>query len=288
MERADRTAVVALPIIILVGAAIAAAGSHNGVTYRGIPLYAACVGLAFVMQWLAFVPAYLSQTEKYFDITGSVTYLAVTVLAVLGAGATDPRSFVLAGAVAVWALRLGSFLYRRIHRAGKDARFDDIKPSFVRFLMTWSLQGLWVTFTIAAALAAITASEGTSLGITALVGVLVWMFGFGFEVVADRQKQQFRADPANQGKFITSGLWARSRHPNYFGEIVLWIGVAIIAAPALRGWQWVTLVSPVFVALLLIYVSGIPMLERRADAEWGGQAEYEAYKARTPVLVPRV
>jgi steroid 5-alpha reductase family enzyme len=288
MERADRTATGSLPVIVLVGAGVAAAGSHHGVAYRGVPLFAACVGLAFAIQWLAFVPAYVYQTEKYFDLTGSVTYLSVTVAAVLGAGATDGRSLVLAGAVIVWALRLGSFLYRRIHRAGKDSRFDDIKPAFARFLMTWTLQGLWVTFTAAAALAAITASDRRTLGITAVLGMLVWTFGFGFEVVADRQKQRFRADPANRGRFIASGLWSRSRHPNYFGEIVLWVGVAIIAAPVLRGWQWATLVSPVFVALLLMYVSGIPMLERRADAEWGGQADYEAYKARTPVLIPRL
>ena len=111
--------------------------------------------------------------------------------------------------------------------------------------------------------------------------------GFAFEAVADSQKSRFRADPANKGRFIHTGLWAWSRHPNYFGEIVLWIGVAIIALPVLRGWQWVTLISPVFVTLLLTRVSGVPMLEKRADEKWGGQEDYEAYKERTPVLVPR-
>jgi steroid 5-alpha reductase family enzyme len=105
--------------------------------------------------------------------------------------------------------------------------------------------------------------------------------------VSDAQKNRFRADPANRGKFIQTGLWAWSRHPNYFGEIVLWIGVAIIALPVLRGWQYLTLISPVFVTLLLTRVSGVPMLERRADEKWGGQEDYEAYKARTPVLIPR-
>jgi len=106
--------------------------------------------------------------------------------------------------------------------------------------------------------------------------------------VADRQKGQFSADPANKGRFISTGLWAKSRHPNYFGEILLWIGVAIIALPVLQGWQWVALISPVFVALLITRVSGVPHLEKKADTKWGGQADYEAYKKNTPVLIPKL
>jgi steroid 5-alpha reductase family enzyme len=125
------------------------------------------------------------------------------------------------------------------------------------------------------------------LGLVALIGFLIWGFGFAIEAVSDAQKSRFRDDPENKGKFIHTGLWAWSRHPNYFGEIVLWIGVAIISLPVLRGWQWVTLISPVFVALLLTRISGVPMLEKRADEKWGGQEDYEAYKERTPVLIPR-
>jgi steroid 5-alpha reductase family enzyme len=176
----------------------------------------------------------------------------------------------------------------RIRAAGADHRFDAIKPSAPRFLLTWTLQGLWVSFSLAAALGAITSAARPDLDVFAVVGLVVWLVGMGFEVIADRQKQAFRNDPANKGQFIQSGLWAWSCHPNYFGEIVLWLGVAIIAFPALSGWQYVTLISPVFVYLLLTRISGVPMLEARADEKWGGQRDYEDYKARTPVLFPRL
>jgi steroid 5-alpha reductase family enzyme len=287
MKTTDRNALVALPIVILVGLGLALAGSQGGASVGGIPLFALSVGLAFLIQWLAFIPAYRLQTEKFFDLTGSITYISVTIVAVVLSPMVDGRSILLLVLVLIWAGRLGTFLFRRIQKAGKDARFDEIKPSFIRFLTTWTLQGLWVTFTLAAALAAITTTTRKELGLFALIGFLIWIFGFAIEVAADTQKSRFRADPENEGKFIDTGLWARSRHPNYFGEIVLWIGVAVIALPVLRGWAWVTLISPVFVALLLTRISGVPMLEKRADEKWGGQEDYEAYKERTPVLIPR-
>jgi steroid 5-alpha reductase family enzyme len=286
-RQADRMALLALPVVILIGAGLAWAGSQGGTPGFGPPLFAMAVGLAFLMQWLAFVPAYLRQTEKFYDLTGSLTYVTVTALAVLLGPEVDGRSLLLLGLIVAWAARLGTFLVRRVHTAGKDGRFDELKPSFPRFLLAWTLQGLWVAFTASAAWVAITSSTRKDLDWFALAGLVVWLLGFAIEVVADAQKRRFQADPSNRGRFIQTGLWARSRHPNYFGEIVLWIGVAIIALPVLGGWQWVALASPIFVALLLTRVSGVPLLERRADEQWGGQDDYEAYKRRTPVLVPR-
>jgi steroid 5-alpha reductase family enzyme len=287
MKKTDRNALITFPVVILIGLGIAWAGSQGGASVFGIPIFALSVGLAFAIQWLAFIPAYLLQNESFFDLTGSITYLSVTAIAVLLSPVVDGRSILLLALVVVWAARLGTFLFRRIRRAGKDTRFDEIKPSFIRFLNTWTLQGLWVTFTLAAALAAITTTTRKELDVFAAIGFLVWVFGFAFEVTADTQKSRFRADPSNKGKFIHTGLWAWSRHPNYFGEIVLWVGVAIIALPVLRGWQWVTLISPVFVALLISRISGVPILEKQADERWGGHEDYEAYKERTPVLIPR-
>jgi steroid 5-alpha reductase family enzyme len=181
---------------------------------------------------------------------------------------------------------LGSFLFARIVRDGSDRRFDNLKPSLLRFCMTWSLQGLWVLLTLSCALAAMTSTRPKSLGAIALLGGIVWAVGFAIEAMADWQKRRFRADPANRNRFIRSGLWAWSRHPNYFGEIMLWSGIALIALPALTGWQHATLISPLFVYVLLTRISGIPLLEARADKKWGEDASYRAYKDRTPVLGP--
>ncbi|MBN2119279.1 MAG: DUF1295 domain-containing protein [Anaerolineales bacterium] len=288
MKTTDRNALIAFPILILIGFLVALAGSQGGASIAGVPLFALSVGLAFLIQWLAFIPAYLLQTEKFFDLTGSLTYISVITLALILSQPIDGRTILLWAVVVIWAVRLGSFLFGRIKKAGKDDRFDEIKPSFIRFLNVWTIQGLWVTFTMAAALVAITTTTRRELDLFAILGFLVWVLGFAIEVAADAQKSRFNANPANKGKFIQTGLWSRSRHPNYFGEIVLWVGVAMIALPVLQGWQWVALISPVFVALLLTRVSGIPLLEKKADKKWGGQEDYEAYKKRTPVLIPRL
>jgi len=273
-------------ITILLGLGVALAGSQGGYRIGQLPIYGIAVLLAFVIQWIAFVPSYLYKTEKFFDLMGSITYITVTLVAVLLTPEKDLRSWTLLGLVSIWALRLGTFLFLRIKKAGEDRRFREIKTSFPRFLQTWTLQGLWVTFSLAAALVVVTSQIRVQLDGFYVVGLLVWLFGFGIEVIADSQKSRFRADPENEGKFIQTGLWSWSRHPNYFGEIVLWIGIAIIAIPVLRGWGWVSLISPVFITILLTRISGVPMLERRADEKWGGQEDYEAYKRNTSVLIP--
>jgi steroid 5-alpha reductase family enzyme len=272
---------------ILLGAGLALAGGQGGSSVLGVPIFALCIALAFAIQWVAFIPATIRQTERFFDLCGSLTYITVTVVALLLSSSIDGRSLLLSGLVTLWAIRLGTYLMRRIRKSGKDERFDAIKPSFVRFLNAWTLQGLWVSFTLAAALAAITSTIRKPLDSWALAGLIIWLAGFSIEAFADIQKSRFRADPKSRGQFIRGGLWAWSRHPNYFGEILLWTGVAVITLPVLRGWQWMTLISPIFVAVLLLRISGVPILEKRADEKWGGQDDYEEYKKRTPVLVPR-
>lgn len=287
MKTPNRTALIALPLVVVVGTLVALAGSQGGTTLGSVPVFAAAVAAAFVIQWLAFVPSFLGQTERFFDLTGSLTYITITVLLLALTPGIDVRALLVGALVIVWAARLGTFLFRRVSRAGSDDRFDEIKPSLIRFLNVWTIQGLWITLTAAAAWVTITSAHRIPLDGFALVGTLLWLVGFGIEVVADAQKSRFKADPANEGRFITTGLWSISRHPNYLGEILLWIGATVIALPVLQGWQWVALLSPVFVTLLLTRVSGVPLLEAKADARWGGQPDYEEYKARTPVLIPR-
>lgn len=277
--------IIGIVIAVSIAAAIALAGGYGGQQIEGIPVFALIAALAFAIQWIIFVPAYLTQSERYYDFTGSVTYVSVVACALWLNN--DPRSQLLAALIAIWAVRLGSFLFLRIRDAGSDRRFDRIKPFFFRFMMTWTLQGLWVVMTAAAALAAMTSTLKPSIGVTGVLGLALWVTGFAIEVTADRQKREFRRNPDNSDRFIQHGLWAWSRHPNYFGEILLWCGVAVIAAPALQGWQYATLISPVFVYLLLTRISGIPMLDAHALKRWGEQEDYRAYRDATPVLFPR-
>jgi len=288
VTEAETKRLAAVPIALALVSGLAWAGSRGGAEIGGIALFAICVASAIALQWVAFLPAYLRRTERFYDLTGSLTYIALTALAVGLGPAADARAMLLAAMVVSWSARLGLFLFTRILAEGADRRFDDIRGSFVRFFVAWTLQGVWVCFTAGAALAAITGGHRAPLGVLDAIGFAIWGAGFAIEAVADQQKRRFKSRPENAGRFISSGLWARSRHPNYFGEIVLWIGVALVALPALEGWQLVTLVSPVFVTFLLTRVSGVPLLEQRADARWGGDPEYRAYKTRTPVLVPRL
>jgi steroid 5-alpha reductase family enzyme len=287
MNKAERQALIATPLIILLGVAIAWAGSQGGASANTLPIFALCAGLSFAINWIVFVHAYLTQTEHFFDLTGSLTYVTLVAVALTLNEDRDPRSILLGGLVLVWAARLGSFLFARVRRDGSDGRFDELKPSLPRFFMTWTLQGLWVLLTVACALAAMTSAQSVPIGGFAAIGLAIWLVGFCIEVAADRAKSRFREDPNNRDRFIQSGIWAWSRHPNYFGEITLWLGVAVIAFPVLSGWQYATLISPVFVYLLLTRVSGIPMLESRGKKKWGEDPEYRAYRDRTPVLFLR-
>ncbi|MEL7047120.1 MAG: DUF1295 domain-containing protein, partial [Pseudomonadota bacterium] len=207
--------IVGILIAATIAAAAAWAGSDGGRSVAAIPAFAVLALVAFAIQWLAFIPAFIFQTERYYDLVGSLTYLTTAALALSVKG--DARSQLLALLIALWAVRLGSFLFLRIRADGRDQRFDRIKPYVFRFLMTWTLQGLWVLMTAGAALAAMTSGLSQPLGVWAYTGGLLWIIGFAFEAVADAQKRRFRGEPANAGRFIDSGLWAWCRHPNYFG-----------------------------------------------------------------------
>lgn len=286
MRQDQIISVVGIVAALLLAMPIAYLGSHNGASFAGLPAFMLCGLVAFIVQWVMFIPAWIYHTEHYFDLTGSLTYITLTIFALLTAGLGNERALLIGALVMIWATRLGSFLFIRISKAGEDRRFRKMKMNFLQFLMTWTLQGLWVYITYAAGLAAMTSVAEVPIGPIAIAGAALWALGFGIEVVADRQKTAFRKDPSNQDKFIQSGLWAWSRHPNYFGEIMLWCGIMVIAIPVLEGLQYATLISPIFVIVLLTKISGVRMLENRAEKLWGNDPEYQKYKATTPSLIP--
>jgi len=269
---------------IAVALGIAVAGSSGGTKISGIPVFLICGLIAFLVQWLAFIPAFIFQTERYFDLFGAFTYIGLAAIGFSYSG-QDAGATIVTAMVVIWAVRLGGFLFTRVSKTGHDRRFAKIKPDVLQFLMTWTLQGLWVFITFSAGLAALTSGKAYPLDVFVGVGSVLWLTGFVIEIVADQQKSNFRKDPGNKNQFIQHGLWAWSRHPNYFGEIVLWVGIAIAALPMLEGWQFVTLISPVFVVLLLTRISGVRMLEARAERKWGREEGYQEYCRRTPVLL---
>jgi steroid 5-alpha reductase family enzyme len=280
-------------VVFFIAIVVIWAGSDGGQVINdswgaGLTIFASCALIAFVVQWIALIPAYSLKTEHFYDLTGGATYLAVIIFAFLNSEQQDLRTFILTLIVAIWAIRLAGFLFLRVRKQGSDSRFDDIKINFWRFSIAWTVQGLWVLITAGAAIAAITSSHKVDFGWIGASGLLLWLIGFSMEAVADNQKRVFRQQKDTRKEFIQTGLWSRSRHPNYFGEILLWIGVAVIAYPALYQWQLVTLLSPLFVVLLLTKISGISLQEAQADERWAENSDYQAYKKRTPVLIPKL
>ena len=271
---------------LALGVIVALAGSQGSITFNGLPSFALAASIGFILHWLIFIPSYIYQTEHYFDLIGSISYISIVLFTFLALNNLDIRSILIGLLIMIWAVRLGSFLFARVKRDGKDNRFTVMKTKFWWFLFTWTLGGLWVFITMAAGLAAMTSAKVVPLGWYALIGIVLWLEGFIVEVVADHQKTRFRSKKENRDKFINEGLWSLSRHPNYYGEITLWFGIAFIAFPVLQGWQLLTLISPIFVYILLTRISGVTMLERRADKKWGDDPEYQLYKETTSSLIP--
>ena len=276
---------IGIAVSLIIATLILLAGSQGSLSLQGLPLFAVCGAIGFILAWAIFIPSYAFQTEHYFDLTGSLSYITTVIVAMVLNPSLDIRDLIICAMILVWAVRLGSFLFWRIKKDGQDKRFIVMKTKFTWFLLTWTLGGLWVLVTMAAGLAALTSNTTVELGILGYVGIALWLFGFAVEVIADNQKTQFKKDPNNKDRFITSGLWSWSQHPNYFGEITLWLGLALFTYPVLSGWQLVTLISPIFVYLLLTRLSGIPTLDRLAKEKWGSDSDYIAYVEATSKLM---
>jgi steroid 5-alpha reductase family enzyme len=265
--------------------------SFNSIELSGVNLVGQLFVLIFVIQWIAYIPAFIFKTEKFYDLTGSLTYIAAISFALYSTNTSqslDLGSLIIGAAIIVWAVRLGSFLFMRVHKDKKDGRFDSIKTSFSQFFMTWTLQGMWVFICSSAALVAIATPTGVPINIVFIIGLVLFILGLVIEIIADNQKSAFRSIPENKDIFINEGLWARSRHPNYFGEITLWTGITVMGISTFEGMNYLALFSPIFSYLLLNYVSGVRMLEYRGHKKWGHLDAYKVYKESTPKLIPKI
>tara|TARA_A100001011_G_scaffold232846_1_gene240864 strand:- start:381 stop:1262 length:882 start_codon:yes stop_codon:yes gene_type:complete len=278
-------------IIISFASIIAVGGGNESLDYNGYPILILCMIASFIVHWIIFIPSFLAKTEKFYDITGTLAYIIIlyvaSVLTSYSSGVSlELRTKIIIGMVSFWAIRLGVFLFVRVLRVGEDRRFREAKKSFSKYLVWWTMSGLWVFLTTANALTLIINNKKLDNKFLFYLGVLIWIIGIVFEIVADEQKRRFRLDKNKKGLFICTGLWSISRHPNYFGEIILWVGIAIVSLPTLHGFQYITLISPIFIYFLLTRISGVNLLENSADKKWGDQSDYIKYKKDTSVLVP--
>ena len=285
------TIIVVISVIIIVALMVSAIG-NNSVNLNGYSAVLYCAAICIGVQWIVWIPASIAKTERFYDLTGGLTYLIVVGFS-LWAGsqfeAPSLRELIVSLLVVIWAVRLSSFLYLRIRRTGKDGRFDRLKTSPIRFLVPWTIQGLWVFLTMIVVIVINSqADSAPELGFWDALGLSIWLLGFGIEVVADNQKTAFNKEPNNQGKWIDSGLWSYSRHPNYLGEILLWTGIACFGISCFTGLERFAWISPIFIYLLLTKLSGIPILDKRALQKWGDNAGYQKYRDNTPTLLPRL
>ena len=280
--------IIAITVFLICIGLINVAGQNIEIEIRGMNAFTFILIIAVLLQVIFFIPSFLLKTEKYYDLVGSLTYITTISLAYLSVENKTMIDSIIYFYVMVWALRLGIYLFRRVRNDGKDVRFEKAKKHFFWFLQYWMGQALWVSLTACAAIIAILSPEEDTLPVLSIVGMALWLSGFAIESISDYQKRVFRKENNPSEAFIHTGLWARSRHPNYFGEITLWTGIAVIALNTLTGIEYITLISPVFVYILLTRMSGVNLLERIADERYGHLEEYQRYKRNTPVLVPKL
>lgn len=232
-----------------------------------------------------FIPAFIYKTDKLTDISYALTFFAVSIFSYFRSSRDIVHAILLAAVVA-WSIRLGSFLYIRILRMKRDRRFDDKRDNFFKFLGFWIIQGITVPVVMLSSVL-VFSSGSTSINFISYLGLVIFVLGLLIEAVADKQKFDFSGDPKNKDKWIDSGLWGVSRHPNYLGEMMVWSGLYLFGIASLSGISvWIAALSPVYIASLILFVSGVPLLEKSADKKWGTDKAYQAYKKRTPVLVP--
>ena len=243
------------------------------------------LGIVLGLNIMLFLVAYGLRSDKLTDISYALSFLALDIAIIYKSNRHYSYGLILFLMVALWAIRIGGFLLIRVLRVGKDRRFDDMRDSFTRFGKFWIGQA--VTAWILMLPVALAQYRGGKLTTLALLGLIVWALGLIIEAIADYQKYVFKQSSDNKNKWIQTGIWKYARHPNYLGEILTWVGIYIYCFEALNLAEKILgLSSPGLIAALLLFVSGVPLLEKSADKRWGTLPEYQAYKARTRLLIP--
>lgn len=244
--------------------------------------------ISLVIQTIFFVIAFLLKIDKFTDITYASSFALLAFISLLIGGNATVYKVVLVLMVTSWALRLGGFLLYRVMQTGKDERFDQMRDNFVKFGTFWLIQAITVWVVSLAFIVVLAKDERLTFGAVSIVGFIVWLIGLAIEAAADFQKSAFKANPANRGKWVDTGLWKYSRHPNYLGEITCWIGVFVYCSTALDGIEFLTAISPIFIFLLIRFVSGVPILEKKYNERYKNDAKYAEYKKKTGLLIPGI
>lgn len=227
--------------------------------------------------------AHFKQIDTFTDFAGTSNFIVLALYSFVKSGHTI-RQKLISFFSCTWGVRLGTHLLRRILSWGEDHRFDNIRNNIKSLITFWSVQGLWVWIVSLPVLLANTSTVNPPLGALDYIGWALYAIGLVTETVADLQK--LKSSSSAQRKWMHTGLWKYSRHPNYFGEILVWTGMYLSAAPTLSGLEHLAMASPLFTATILLFLSGIPMSEKSADKKYANNSDYVAYKKGTSVLVP--
>ena len=244
------------------------------------------LGISLLIQAVFFVFAASLKTDKVTDLSYGLTFVILAFVLLLKNDPADPAQLALAMMVVLWGVRLAGYLFYRIVRIKRDARFDGIRENFWKFFQFWLFQGIAVWIIMLPVTVWFGAPEPWQL--LMVLGSGVWLAGLAIETIADIQKFRQKSGASGALRWTSSGLWRYSRHPNYFGELLCWWGVFLFAATGLKGWSWLSILGPVTITYILLYVTGIPPLEQTADKKWGGDPGYLEYKRSTNVLIPRL
>ena len=238
----------------------------------------------FAIQIIFFAFASTFKTDKITDFAYGLTFVVIAWLTLALHGALRSTHVLLVVMITLWGFRLATYLFIRILKIKKDERFNGIREDFFKFATFWFFQAALI-FIISIPVILYLSSPEPVNGFFGILGLCIWIVGLLIETIADQQKFMFRNDTKNDNKWVDTGLWHFSRHPNYFGEILCWIGVFIFTVEALHGWMWIALLSPVTIYLTIRYFSGVPLLEKKDDEKYGENPYYAKYKLHTNMLI---